>query len=83
MQKWIDAGIIASLLLLNAAVGFLQEFQAGNIVNELKKTLANHCTVLRGGHLIEIESVGLVPGDVVRLDEVRQILELSSRVRLD
>jgi len=46
-------------LLLNAAVGFIQEFQAGSIVEELKKTLALKAVVLRNGSLIEIEAPGM------------------------
>ena len=72
LQDWIDLGVIAGLLLLNAVVGFLQDYQAGNIVHELKRTLAQKCTVLRnGGILAEMEVIHLVPGDIVRLDEVR------------
>ena len=71
LQDWIDLGVIAGLLLLNAVVGFLQDYQAGNIVQELKRTLAQKCTVLRnGGTLAEMEVIHLVPGDIVQLDEV-------------
>lgn len=71
LQDWIDLGVIAGLLLLNAVIGFIQDYQAGNIVKELKKTLAQKCTVLRnGGILAEVEVPNLVPGDIVHLDEV-------------
>ncbi|EEQ34014.1 plasma membrane ATPase [Microsporum canis CBS 113480] len=39
LRDWVDFGVICALLLLNACVGFIQEFQAGSIVDELKKTL--------------------------------------------
>ena len=72
LQDWIDLGVIAGLLLLNAVVGFVQDYQAGNIVKELKKTLAQKCAVLRnGGILAEVDVPSLVPGDIVHLDEVR------------
>ncbi len=65
-------GVIAGLLLLNAIVGFLQDYKAGNIVQELKRTLAQKCAVLRnGGILAELDVINLVPGDIVHLDEVR------------
>ena len=71
LQDWIDLGVIAGLLLLNAVVGFLQDYQAGNIVQELKNTLAQKCSVLRnGGILAEVDVIHLVPGDIVQLDEV-------------
>jgi len=37
LQDWVDFGVICALLLLNACVGFVQEYQAGSIVAELKK----------------------------------------------
>ena len=65
-------GVIAGLLLLNAVVGFSQDYHAGNIVKALKRTLAQRCAVLRnGGNLAEIDVSDLVPGDLVHLDEVR------------
>jgi len=57
------------LLLLNASVGFIQEYQAGSIVEELKKTLALKATVLRDGTLIEIEASDVVPGDILQVEE--------------
>ena len=64
-------GVIAGLLLLNAIVGFIQDYQAGNIVQELKRTLTQKCTALRnGGVLTEVDVDTLVPGDIIHLDEV-------------
>lgn len=37
LEDWVDFGVICGLLLLNAVVGFVQEYQAGSIVDELKK----------------------------------------------
>ena len=62
--------MICALLLLNAGVGFIQEFQAGSIVDELKKTLALKAVVLRNGHLTEIEASDVVPGDILQIEEV-------------
>ncbi|KAK9354813.1 hypothetical protein V1523DRAFT_116593 [Lipomyces doorenjongii] len=69
LQDWVDFGVICALLLLNAAVGFIQEFQAGSIVDELKKTLAQKATALRDGALVEIDTNEIVPGDIVQLEE--------------
>ena len=62
--------MICALLLLNAAVGFVQEFQAGSIVEELKKTLALKAVVLRDGQLKEVEAPQVVPGDILQVEEV-------------
>ena len=37
LEDWVDFGVICALLLLNAFVGFIQEYQAGSIVDELKR----------------------------------------------
>lgn len=79
LQDWIDLGVIAGLLLLNAVVGFVQDYQAGNIVDELKNTLAQVCAVLRnGGISTSVEVISLVPGDIVHLDEVRTVRSSSN-----
>lgn len=70
LQDWVDFGVICGLLLLNACVGFIQEFQAGSIVEELKKTLALKATVLRDGQLQEVEAPEVVPGDILQIEEV-------------
>lgn len=70
LQDWIDFGIITGLLWLNAAVSFVQEFHAGNIVDSLKKTLALNANVIRNGALVEVEAEEVVPGDVVEVDTV-------------
>lgn len=72
----MDFGVICALLLLNATVGFAQEYQAGSIVEELKKSLALKAVVVRDGKMAEIDAVEVVPGDVLRIDEVVPILSL-------
>ncbi|MCJ1374533.1 plasma membrane H+-ATPase [Loxospora ochrophaea] len=69
LKDWVDFGVICALLLLNATVGFVQEFQAGNIVDELKKTLALKAIVLRNGALQELEAPQVVPGDILQIEE--------------
>ncbi|KAJ3053626.1 plasma membrane H+-ATPase [Rhizophlyctis rosea] len=69
LQHWVDFGVILGLLLLNAVVGFLQEYQAGNIVAQLKSQLALSATTIRNGQVEEIDGTLLVPGDIVRLEE--------------
>ncbi|EGD92645.1 plasma membrane ATPase [Trichophyton tonsurans CBS 112818] len=69
LRDWVDFGVICALLLLNACVGFIQEFQAGSIVDELKKTLALKAVVLRNGRLVEVEAPEVVPGDILQVEE--------------
>lgn len=69
LQDWVTFGVICALLILNASVGFVQEFQAGSFVEALKKTLALKAVVLREGRLVEIEAPMVVPGDILQLEE--------------
>jgi H+-transporting ATPase len=64
---WADLAIILVLLVFNAVVGFWEEYQAGNAIEQLKKTLAPKARVLRDGTWGEIDAKQLVPGDIVRL----------------
>ena len=67
LQHWEDFGIIAALLLVNAVVGFWQEYKADNAIALLKQRLALKARVLRDGKWREVEARELVPGDVVRV----------------
>jgi H+-transporting ATPase len=69
LEDWVDFGVICALLLLNAFVGFIQEYQAGSIVDELKKTLANSAFVVRNGQLVEVPAAEVVPGDILQLED--------------
>jgi H+-transporting ATPase len=67
VHHWADFYIILTLLLINAVVGFWEEFQAGNTIEALKATLALKARVRRDGKWQLIDASELVPGDVVRL----------------
>ncbi|HKK14323.1 MAG TPA: plasma-membrane proton-efflux P-type ATPase [Gammaproteobacteria bacterium] len=64
---WPDLGIILVLLVFNAGVGFWEEYQAGNAIEQLKKKLALKARVRRDGEWRQIDARELVPGDVVRI----------------
>lgn len=65
LERWPDFFIILALLLINALLGFIQEFQAGNAIAALKEKLALKSHVLRDGSWKEIEAKHLVPGDII------------------
>jgi H+-transporting ATPase len=67
IQRWPDFGIILTLLLVNAIVGFWQEHKAGNAIELLKQRLAIKARVLRDGKWQEMPAGELVPGDIARL----------------
>lgn len=64
----VDALTIMAIVLLNAALGFAQEFKANQAIAALSRMLEPRARVLRGGRAREIEAADLVPGDVVLLD---------------
>lgn len=66
-QHWPDFGIILTLLLANAVVGFWEEHQAGNAIAALKAKLAIKAQVKRDGKWHHLAARELVPGDVIHL----------------
>ena len=67
LERWPDFIVIIVMLVVNAALGFMQEFKAGNAIEALKKKLALHARALREGKWQDIEARKLVPGDIVML----------------
>lgn len=67
IQHWADLGIIATLLVLNAVVGFWQEHKADNAIELLKEKLALKARVLRDNKWREISAKELVPGDIIHI----------------
>jgi H+-transporting ATPase len=67
LRHWPDVGVILVLLLMNAVVGFREEYQADSAIAALKKQLALKAKVKRDGEWTGIPARELVPGDLVRL----------------
>ncbi|HAI31674.1 MAG TPA: metal-transporting ATPase, partial [Thalassospira sp.] len=67
VQHWSDFAIIMVMLVLNAGVGFWQEFKADNAIAALKQRLAPDARVLRDGAWSDLPAQGLVPGDIIRI----------------
>ncbi len=67
LGKYVEAGIIAALLVFNAALGLFQESRAQATLAALKSRLALNASVRRDGAWRTIQAVELVPGDVVKL----------------
>jgi H+-transporting ATPase len=62
-----DFVIILVLLMSNAAVGFWEEYRAGNAIAALKEGLAQQARVKRDGTWTTLPARQLVPGDLIRL----------------
>ncbi|MEK6940098.1 MAG: calcium-translocating P-type ATPase, SERCA-type [Nanoarchaeota archaeon] len=61
----IDAIIIAIIVIINAILGFVQEYRAEKTMEALQKIASPKAVVLREGKETIIESKNVVPGDVV------------------
>ena len=67
LQEYIDSGVIFTVVILNAVIGFIQEFKAEESVRALKKMVVQKARTIRDGKEREINSEELVPGDIVLL----------------
>jgi magnesium-transporting ATPase (P-type) len=67
LQEYKDTGVIGAVLLLNAMIGFIQEYKAEKQVRALKKMVVAKARVLRDGREVEIDGEEVVPGDIVLL----------------
>ncbi len=63
-----DTITIVVILLLNAVIGFIQEYRAEKAMEALKKLASPYTTVIREGKVKNISSEELVPGDIVILE---------------
>ncbi len=68
LQEWIEAAVIAAVVLVNVVVGFLQEERAERALSALMAMTRTHATVVREGERHRVDSTELVPGDVVVLE---------------
>jgi Ca2+-transporting ATPase len=71
-----DAVVILLVVVLNAALGFHQEYRAEKTLAALKGMLAVDARVRRDGRVIDLDATQLVPGDIV-------LLEAGDRVPAD
>ncbi|MBP6759877.1 MAG: HAD-IC family P-type ATPase, partial [Flavobacterium sp.] len=63
-----DSLIILAIIIINATVGFIQEYRSEKAMEALKNMAPNYARVIREGHTLEVAAAELVPGDVVLLE---------------
>lgn len=80
VRHWEDFGIILALLVMNAMVGFWEEYQAENTISALKEKLALKARVKRDGDWRTIPARESVPGDMIRL-RIGDIVPADTRLR--
>src|ERR1700683_5591815 len=67
LHEYVEAAVIAGLLVFNAALGFFQEGRAQATLTALKSRLALNASVRRDGIWKTIPAIELVPGDSMKL----------------
>jgi magnesium-transporting ATPase (P-type) len=67
LQHWLDAGVILGVVLINAAIGFVQEGKAEDALRAIRAMLSPQAMAWRDGRLVTVDAAELVPGDVVTL----------------
>jgi len=67
LGHWVDASVILGVVVLNAAIGFIQEGKAEDALRAIRQMLSPNAMVLRDGRRITIPAEDLVPGDIVLL----------------
>ena len=68
LGEWIDAGAIIGVVLLNAIIGFTQEYRAENAIAALRRMAAPRARVRRDGAIKELPAAEVVLGDAILLD---------------
>lgn len=68
-----DAAAIALIVVLNAILGFSQEWEAEKAMAALRQMLGLRTVVLRSGEPMEIDAAEVVPGDIVLLEMGRKV----------
>ena len=67
LQHWLDAGVIFAVVLINAAIGFVQEGKAEDALKAIRNMLSPQAMVWRNARLVTVDAAELVPGDLVQL----------------
>ena len=68
LADWVDTAAILAIVVLNAALGFIQEYRAERSLAALKKLSVTTARVIRDGAVRSILARELVPGDLIQVE---------------
>jgi Ca2+-transporting ATPase len=68
LGDWVEAIVILAIVILNTAIGIIQESKAEEALAALKKMAAPEAQVIRNGQRVSVPARELVPGDIVVLE---------------
>ncbi|MCB0600571.1 MAG: cation-transporting P-type ATPase [Saprospiraceae bacterium] len=78
-EEWAEGIAVAVLIVINTVIGFLMEWQAVRSMDALRKLSRASVRVLREGRLYTLDSMDLVPGDIMLL-EAGDLVTADARV---
>jgi len=67
LGKYTDAAVVFGAVVINAIIGFIQEYRAGKAIEELAAMVPETATVVRDGRPLTVHARELVQGDIVTL----------------
>ncbi|MEZ5318524.1 MAG: cation-transporting P-type ATPase [Vicinamibacterales bacterium] len=68
LGDWVETAAIVAVIVLNAAIGFVTEWQAVRSMEALRRLERVHARVRRGGRVLELPADQLVPGDFILIE---------------
>ncbi len=76
IQHYLDGIVIFAVVILNASIGFFQQYRAEKAIISLKKLIIPKSRIIREGKHIIVSSEELVPGDII-------VLEAGDKINAD
>ena len=73
LGEWIQMSAISAIVLINAIIGFFQEYSSERSFEALESLYVTSSLVLRSGQMKKIPSSDIVPGDLVLLEAGDQV----------
>ncbi len=67
LGEWLDTIIIGFAVLVNAVLGFVQEYKAEKAIDSLKTYVTHRSRVIRDGIDQEVDPSTIVPGDILHI----------------